>query len=306
MNSIKNSGKRYFWWRLRNDFFTQITIKKLRRSENGDKKAIIYLQMILMTIHQDGYLRYDGIESNISEEIALFLNEPVKIVQETIEILKEMNLIEIVEDDFFLPEAQNGIGSECASAERMRRKRARDGKTSQSDNEVTQALRKSDNEVTQALQPCDVEKIREDKEKDKEKDKEINDGIQMATKCHTRGFHRIDKDRIDKDRIDKKLNSEEIEHSTLSKTSGIVFDADKIINLFNDICTEYKPVTSSDHYSQQLSNCIIDGYKESDYVQAFNKANKSDYLKTYPADFGWILDHLKEIKNGEYDTYGKE
>lgn len=276
-----NSGKRYFWWRLRNDFFTQITIKKLRRSENGDKKAIIYLQMILMTIHQDGYLRYDGIESNISEEIALFLNEPVKVVQETIEVLKEMNLIEIVEDDFFLPEAQNGIGSECASAERMRRKRARDEKASQSDNEVTQVLRQSDNEVTQTLHPCDVEKIREDKiREDKEKDKE-------------------------KEMLSK-VNDEEIEHSTLSKTSGILFDPDKIINLFNDICTKYKPVTSSTPHSQQLSNCIIKGYKESDYVQAFNKANKSDYLITYPADFDWILEHLEEIKKGDYDTYRKE
>lgn len=322
MNSIKNSGKRYFWWRLRNDFFTQITIKKLRRSENGDKKAIIYLQMILMTIHQDGYLRYDGIESNISEEIALFLNEPVKVVQETIEVLKEMNLIEIVEDDFFLPEAQNGIGSECASAERMRRKRARDEKTSQSDNEVTQALRKSDNEVTQALQPCDIEKIREEKDKEKDKEKrknemlsEINGEYLMATNGIPNGNQmsyqrvpqdRIGKDNIDKDSVDEILDGEEIEHSTLSKTSGIIFDPDKIINLFNDICTEYKPVTSNIPYSQQLSNCIIAGYKESDYVQVFNKANKSDYLKTYPSDFGWILEHLEEIKSGKYDTYRKE
>lgn len=120
--------------------------------------------MILMTIRQDGYLRYDGIEDDISEEIALYLNEPVEVVQDTIEALKGMNLIEIVEDDFFFRKPK-GIGSECSSAERMRRKRARDKEASQSDNDVTQQLHKSDAEVTQSLLTCDVEKSREENRK---------------------------------------------------------------------------------------------------------------------------------------------
>lgn len=283
MSSAKSSGKRYFWWRLRNDFFTQITIKKLRRSDNGDKKAIIYLQMILMTIHQDGYLRYDGIEDDISEEIALFLNEPVEVVQDTIKALKEMNLIEIVEDDFFLPEAQKGIGSECSSAERVRRHRQR--KALQSNTDVTG----SNGEVTQALRTCNVEKSREEnrkKETEIKKEKEI------------------DKEREEENSIsDLSL--------TLSKTSGILFEPEEIVQLFNSICTEYKPVTDMFSYSQQLSDCVLKGYKESDYIRAFKKAEESDYLKgltekkTFPSDFGWILEHLEEIKNGKYDTYRK-
>lgn len=345
MSSAKSSGKRYFWWRLRNDFFTQITIKKLRRSENGDKKAIIYLQMILMTIHQDGYLRYDGIEDDISEEIALYLNEPVEVVQDTIEALKGMNLIEIVEDDFFLPEAQKGIGSECSSAERMRRKRARDKEASQSDNDVTQQLHDSDAEVTQALRACDVEKSREEnrkkeieinKEKEREEEKNysipisdssfdslvepdvipngkpaVNHGYDTGEPQESIGEVRVGKESIGKESIGE-VREEEGKPLTLSKTSGILFEPEEIVQLFNSICTEYKPVTDKLSYSQQLSDCVLKGYKESDYIQAFKKAEASDYLKgltenkSYPSDFGWILEHLEEIKSGKYDTYRKE
>lgn len=67
----KRKPKRFYWWRLKKNFFTQITIKKLRRSENGDTKAIIYLQMVLMTIDNDGYIQYEGVEADICDEIAM-------------------------------------------------------------------------------------------------------------------------------------------------------------------------------------------------------------------------------------------
>ncbi len=283
MSSAKSSGKRYFWWRLRNDFFTQITIKKLRRSDNGDKKAIIYLQMILMTIHQDGYLRYDGIEDDISEEIALYLNEPVEVIQDTIKALKEMNLIEIVEDDFFLPEAQKGIGSECSSAERMRRKRARDKEASQSDNDVTQQLHESDAQVTQSLHTCDVEKSREEnRKKEIETDKE-------------------------KEREEEKSYSIPISDSSRKPLN----DPDIIVQRFNEICTSFKPVNDMLKFSSSLSNAVCSDYTLNDYEEAFKKAEASDYLKgltenkTYPSDFGWILEHLEEILHGKYDTFKK-
>lgn len=277
MSSAKSSGKRYFWWRLRNDFFTQITIKKLRRSDNGDKKAIIYLQMILMTIRQDGYLRYDGIEDDISEEIALYLNEPVEVVQDTIEALKGMNLIEIVEDDFFLPEAQKGIGSECSSAERVRRHRQK--KALQSNTDVTG----SNGEVTQLLRTCNVEKSREENRK-----KEIE----------------IDKE---KEREEEKSYSIPISDSSRKPLN----DPDLIVQRFNEICTSFKPVNDKLKFSGSLSNAVYSDYTLNDFEEAFKKAEASDYLKgltenkSYPSDFGWILEHLEEILHGKYDTFKK-
>ena len=109
MAAVQKKPKRYYWWRLRKNFFTQITIKKLRRSENGDKKALIYLQMILMTIDNDGYIQFEGVEDDIGDEIAIALDEEPEIVHETIKQLIDMRLIEMVEEDYFLPEAKGGI-----------------------------------------------------------------------------------------------------------------------------------------------------------------------------------------------------
>lgn len=124
MAAVQKKPKRYYWWRLRKNFFTQITIKKLRRSENGDKKALIYLQMILMTIDNDGYIQFEGVEDDIGDEIAIALDEEPEIVHETIKQLIDMRLIEMVEEDYFLPEAKGGIDSEADSTERSRRCRA--------------------------------------------------------------------------------------------------------------------------------------------------------------------------------------
>ena len=134
----KKKSKRYYWWRLRKNFFTQITIKKLRRSQNGDTKAIIYLQMVLMTIDNDGYIQYEGVEDDICDEIAIALDEEPEIVKETVEQLKDMGLIEMSEEDYFLPEAKNGIDSECDSAERVRKYRA-NKKTLQCNDDVTES-----------------------------------------------------------------------------------------------------------------------------------------------------------------------
>ena len=67
--------KRYYWLKLKDDFFDSIRIKKLRSLAGGDTYTIIYLKMLLKAIKNDGILEYQGIEKNICDEIALDINE---------------------------------------------------------------------------------------------------------------------------------------------------------------------------------------------------------------------------------------
>lgn len=139
----------------------------------------------------------------------------------------------------------------------------------------------------------------------------VNHGYDIRVPQDRIGEVRVGKERLGKESIGEARKGEK-KPLTISKTSGILFEPEKIVQLFNSICTEYEPVTDILSYSQQLSECVLKGYRESDYLQAFKKAEGSDYLKgltenkTYPSDFGWILEHLEEIKNGKYDTYRKE
>lgn len=82
-----------------------------------------------------------------------------------------------------------------------------------------------------------------------------------------------------------------------------------IVDLFNSICTTYPTVNNITQYSTALSNSLIlDRYSKADYSTIFQKAEQSSTLKARihseetPVDFGWILEHSKEIKDGAFDN----
>lgn len=158
-------GKRYYWLKLPDDFFRQKPIKKLRRIAGGDTYTIIYLKMLLVSLKNEGKLFFDGVEENFTEEIALELDEEEENVKVTVQFLMAQGLLQLIdESEYELTECSRMVGSESASAERMRR--LRDKKTSQCDIGVTQQLHLSDVE----------------KEIEIDKDKEIEPVAESRTK----------------------------------------------------------------------------------------------------------------------------
>lgn len=136
-------GKRYYWLKLPDDFFRQKPIKKLRRIAGGDTYTIIYLKMLLVSLKNEGKLFFDGVEENFTEEIALELDEEEENVKVTVQFLMAQGLLQLIdESEYELTECSRMVGSESASAERMRR--LRDKKTSQCDIGVTRQLHLSD------------------------------------------------------------------------------------------------------------------------------------------------------------------
>ncbi len=79
--------KRYYWLKLKDDFFTQKAIKKLRKIAGGDTFTIIYLKMMLLAMKSDGKLYFEGIENNFYEELALELDEDEANVNLTVNYL---------------------------------------------------------------------------------------------------------------------------------------------------------------------------------------------------------------------------
>lgn len=158
-------GKRYYWLKLPDDFFRQKPIKKLRRIAGGDTYTIIYLKMLLVSLKNEGKLFFDGVEENFTEEIALELDEEEENVKVTVQFLMAQGLLKLIdESEYELTECSRMVGSESASAERMRR--LRDKKTSQCDIGVTQQLHLSD--------------VEKEKEIEIDKDKEIEPSCSKA------------------------------------------------------------------------------------------------------------------------------
>lgn len=118
--------KRYYWLKLKEDFFESKRIKKMRKLAGGDTMTIIYLKMQLVAMKNDGVLKYTGIEPTMAEEIALDIDEEPDNVQLTLAYLLSCGLVEEYGDgDCFLPYSVENVGSEASSTKRVREYRER-------------------------------------------------------------------------------------------------------------------------------------------------------------------------------------
>lgn len=118
-------NRRYYWLKLKEDFFTDKRIKRLRRISGGDTYTIIYLKLLLLSLKDSGKLYYDGVETDFIKELALTIDEKEDDVMVTVNYLISQNLMEIIveNDEYFLTEIPSLIGSETASTRRSRKSR---------------------------------------------------------------------------------------------------------------------------------------------------------------------------------------
>lgn len=118
--------KRFFWLKLKEDFFRQKEIKKLRRLAGGDTFTIIYLKMLLRSLRDGGKLYYEGVEDNFASELALDIDEDEENVKVVVAFLMANNILtQNMPDEYELMTAHEMTDSECDSAARVRRLRER-------------------------------------------------------------------------------------------------------------------------------------------------------------------------------------
>lgn len=162
--------KRYFWLKLHKDFFKRKEIKRLRKIAGGDTYTIIYMEMLLRSIMDDGKLFFDGLEDDFASELALDLDEDEDNVKITINYLLKTGLLEIRSDEeYYLPDTKDSTGCETAVASRVRKHRER-----------KKALQ-CNTDVTQVKQLCNGE-IEKELEIDIEIEKEIDSSASTTTK----------------------------------------------------------------------------------------------------------------------------
>lgn len=224
-------AKKYIWLKLQNDFFKRKEIKKLRKLAGGAVYTVIYLEMQLLSLENNGKLYFEGVEDNFIDEIALTLDESVEDVQMTMLFLQKHGLIETGEetDEYILPDVVVNIGSETASAERKRQQRLRE----------------------------------------KEKKKSLSDNVTpkslSVTKSHTEKEKDIEKD------IDKDIEIEEEKEVKVLPLSSLSFEGKinhlKKIILRSTLCNAYQLslVFRPAQYKSFIDELLINIY-ESDYL----------------------------------------
>ena len=144
--------KKYYWLKLKEDFFRNKTIKKLRNIAGGDTYTLIYLKMQLLSLKNEGNLYFDEVEDTMADEIALEIDETPENVKVVLMYLVKNKMVEEVDGQTLsLVETKQCIGRETAVASRVRKHRE---------------LKKSDNKLLQ----CNTNETKCNTEKEIEKE----------------------------------------------------------------------------------------------------------------------------------------
>lgn len=183
-----STAKRYYWLKLKNDFFDQKEIKLLRKIAGGDTFTIIYLKMLLKSLQDNGSLYFEAIGDDFTEELALDLDEDVENVALTIQFLQAKKLLEIIEEDeFFLNRVPEMVGSEAYSTERSRRHRnKKKQKMLQCNANETEEQRNATKRIEQE-QRKDLEKREKRGEQRAEKEQELESELDKETETKLEG-----------------------------------------------------------------------------------------------------------------------
>lgn len=112
--------KKFYWIKLKTDFFSQLNIKLLRREPDGDTLVVIYLKMMLAAANSGGVLSY-GETDNFAEMLAVDLDEKQEHVEALLDFLSKKQLI--AENGLSCSVKDVCVGSETSDALRKRSKR---------------------------------------------------------------------------------------------------------------------------------------------------------------------------------------
>lgn len=251
-------NKRYYWLKLKVDFFNDLRIKKLRKIAGGDTYSIIYLKMLLSSLENDGYIYHEGVEPDFNEEIALKIDEDSDNVAVTTAYLIAHNLIEYSgkEGCFYFNDIDDVTGSETASTRRSRvsRSRNRDSKVLQCNKNATTEIeiRDRDRDRVKSTKPL------------------CNDTIKKVSNTENNTFKKLDE-------LEQKNNSNS--KSEIHKN---------IIKAWNKISELPDLVRITDGTQRaKLLNARLKEYGESEVLQMIEEVAASSFLKGLKSSNGW-------------------
>jgi len=153
-----SNNKRYYWLKLKRDFFKRHDIRIIEEMPNGKDYLLFYLKLLLESIDHEGELRFSETIPYNEQMLSVITNTNIDIVRSAMKIFTDLKMIEIFDDStIYMQEVKKLIGSETAGAARVRKHR----------------------ESVKALQ-CNTDETKCNTEKEKDIDKDIYINIYSA------------------------------------------------------------------------------------------------------------------------------
>lgn len=114
-------SEKYYWLRLKRDFFKRHDITLVEAMENGKDYVLFYLKLLCESIDHNGNLRFSETIPYNEKMLSVITNTNIDIVKSAIQVFQELNMIEILDDGtLYMQEITTMIGSETKWAEKKR------------------------------------------------------------------------------------------------------------------------------------------------------------------------------------------
>ena len=127
-----SDNKKYYYLKLKEDFFDSPEIKVLESMTNGYKYSNLLLKLYLKALKFDGALRLNEYIPYNVEMISAVVGMDIDTVRSAFALFKDLKLVEILSDGtIYMLEIQNFIGKSTTEADRKRnyRRKIEDEKT---------------------------------------------------------------------------------------------------------------------------------------------------------------------------------
>lgn len=117
-------NKKYYFLKLKEDFFDQREIVVLEGSKDGVLYVNILLKLYLKSLQHNGKLLLNEMTPLSAEMIALLTRHEIGTVERAMRAFMQLGLVEVLEDNtFYMPEIEEMTGKGSSDGERKARYR---------------------------------------------------------------------------------------------------------------------------------------------------------------------------------------
>ena len=114
-------AKKYYWLKLKRDFFKRHDIRIIEAMPNGKDYVLFYLKLLVESISHDGKLRFSETIPYNDDMLSTITNTNVDIVRTAVKIFTELGFMELFDDGtIYLRETNLMLGNETEWAKKKR------------------------------------------------------------------------------------------------------------------------------------------------------------------------------------------
>ena len=117
-------NKKYYWLKLKKDFFKRHDIQIIENMPNGKDYVLFYLKLLVESVDHEGGLRFNETIPYNEQMLATITNTNIDTVSNAMKLFRELGMVEILDDKtIYMNEVSKMLGAETYWAQKKREER---------------------------------------------------------------------------------------------------------------------------------------------------------------------------------------